>query len=70
MGAKAIGGVMRERFNMWFDSLEEPQRFCLFLVIILPGIMLTSIRTPLPILLGGLYIGILIFLRFPKWNME
>jgi hypothetical protein len=34
---------MFKKFNVWYDGIEEPKRFFVFLALAAPGILLTGI---------------------------
>lgn len=59
---------MKNVFKHWFDRLKEPYRFCSFLAIVLPGIVLIGLETPYLRVLGWVYLGFLFYLRFPSWK--
>jgi len=57
---------MKNTFNQCFDKLKEPYRICIFIVIVLPGIILMNDKNPRFILLGAIYLAFLFYLRWPS----
>lgn len=44
---------MFKKFNIWYDSHEEPYRFLIFLGLVTPGIILTTISETNPVFAGA-----------------